>query len=149
MADFVIREMQEGDIPEVLEIEQSSFDCPWPESMFAGQLKLKDTALILVAVLDDTVIGYVIVWFEMDYSHILNIAVGERWRGKKIADKILEVVKKKSADKGCKSIYLEVRESNKFALDFYNRHGFRLIGEQKEYYGRTGESALIMELIID
>ncbi|HMA75733.1 MAG TPA: ribosomal protein S18-alanine N-acetyltransferase [Candidatus Krumholzibacteriaceae bacterium] len=149
MIEFAIREMEEGDIPEVLEIEQSSFDYPWPESMFAGQLRLKDTALTLVAVSAGNVIGYVIVWFEEDYSHILNIAVAERWRGKKIADKILEEVKKKSVDKGCGTIYLEVRENNKFALEFYNRHGFRLIGKQKEYYGRTGESALILELVID
>jgi ribosomal-protein-alanine N-acetyltransferase len=142
--------MNEADIPGVLEIEQNSFDFPWSESMFIDQLMLRDIALKLVAVHHDgTVVGYVIVWFERKDSHILNIAVGEKWRGKKIAKRMLDTVIVLSLNNGCNRIYLEARKSNSYALAFYKRNGFNVIGEQEGYYEETGENALILELIID
>ncbi len=147
--DFMIRDMNKADIPGVLKIELSSFDFPWSESMFMNQFMLEDIAIILVAVRGDTIMGYVIVWLEGIDSHILNVAVGKNWRGKKIADGILDAVITRSVNKGCSRIYLEVRKSNRYAQDFYKRNGFQVIGEEEGYYGETGENALILELILD
>ncbi len=147
--DFTIRDMNKADIPSVLKIELTCFDFPWSESMFMNQLMLEDIALILVAVRDDTIVGYVIVWLEGKDSHILNVAVDKKWRGKKIADGILNAVITQSVNKGCSRIYLEVRKSNRYAQDFYRRNGFQVIGEEAGYYGETGENALILELILD
>jgi len=147
--DFMIRDMNKADIPGVLKIEISSFDFPWSESMFMNQFMLEDIAIILVAVRGDTIMGYVIVWLEGIDSHILNVAVGKNWRGKKIADGILDAVITRSVNKGCSRIYLEVRKSNRYAQEFYKRNGFQVIGEEEEYYGETGENALILELMLD
>ncbi|MCD6379764.1 ribosomal protein S18-alanine N-acetyltransferase [bacterium] len=148
MIGFTIRDMNEADLPYVIEIEQSSFDFPWSRNMFIDQLMLRDIALKLVAVHEGTVMGYVIVWLEGKDSHILNIAVGEEWRGKKIAKGILDAVIARSLNSGCNRIYLEVRKSNSYALDFYKRNGFSVIGEEEGYYEETGENALILELVI-
>ena len=140
--------MKEEDIQYVLEIEQTSFDFPWSESMFENQLMLKHIALKLVAANENSVMGYVIVWFEGNDSHILNIAVDKKWRGRNIANGILDAVITRSVNNGCNRIYLEVRKSNSYAKNFYKRNGFRVIGEEKGYYEETGEDALILELII-
>ena len=43
-----------------------------------------------------------------------------------------------------KDIFLEVRESNIPAIEFYRKNGFEKIGVRKNYYHDTNEAAHIM-----
>ena len=41
-------------------------------------------------------------------------------------------------------IFLEVRENNITAIEFYKKNGFKEAGKRKNYYRDTGEAAIIM-----
>lgn len=74
-------------------------------------------------------------------SYVITLDVGEleyvyvdyRHRRKGIASKLLkralEIMKK-----DCNSILLEVRESNKAAIELYKKHGFKEFSRREKYY---------------
>ena len=51
-------------------------------------------------------------------------------------------------DKSCLKITLDVRESNRGAIDLYNKFGFKIAGRRKKYYRFPVEDSLIMEKIL-
>ena len=50
------------------------------------------------------------------------------------------------AGQGVSRVFLEVRESNATAVDFYEKLGFRQVGVRQDYYQAPAESAKVMEL---
>jgi len=146
---FVIRNMEEADLPGVLSIERSSFPKPWTEYMFLCQLELGDIAVNLVAMDGGEVTGYAAAWVAADEIHLLSIAVRPERRRKGCAEALLRNVIQRGREKGGRCMILEVRVSNAPAKRFYDKHGFGVIGTRKGYYRETGEDAIVMELIID
>ena len=45
------------------------------------------------------------------------------------------------------SFYLEVRKSNENAISLYQKNGFKICGERKNFYKNPTENALLMCLI--
>jgi len=48
------------------------------------------------------------------------------------------------ADNSVRSMYLEVRRSNRGAVELYKKMSFEVIGNRKDYYDDPIEDALIM-----
>ena len=48
-----------------------------------------------------------------------------------------------------KDIFLEVRESNKVAINFYKKNNFKEISIRKNYYSEPTENAIIMKLEVN
>ncbi|MFO7915099.1 MAG: ribosomal protein S18-alanine N-acetyltransferase [Candidatus Krumholzibacteriales bacterium] len=141
-----VREATEGDISDILRIESESFEIPWPEAMFRNQLELRPVTLLLIAETASSVIGYSVVWFEGPDSHILNIAVDPELRRRGVAGRMVDEIIRISRERGCGRLYLEVRENNIPARDFYLERGFRMTGTIEGYYRDSGEDALFLEL---
>jgi ribosomal-protein-alanine N-acetyltransferase len=59
-----------------------------------------------------------------------------------LMENILELAK----EKNCGQILLEVRKSNKPAIDLYKSYGFVESGIRKEYYNNPKESAILMTM---
>ena len=53
-------------------------------------------------------------------------------------------------DQRARSMFLDVRESNRAAARLYERIGFRQIGKRRDYYPAMGgrEDSIVMELIL-
>lgn len=145
MAEILIREMQESDIPGVLEIEHSSFTTPWSETAFFSEIH-KPYSIIKVAVLGDNIIGYVCVNYIINEGHILNLAVHPDFRRRGIATVLMEEILDELKKQGCRFLYLEVRVSNLGARKFYEHLGFRVVGVRRDYYTFPNEDAVVMAL---
>jgi len=78
MADIAIRPMVEEDIPGIMGIERSSFSTPWSEISFLSEV-YKKNAFSNVAFFEENIIGYICVNYLLHESHILNLAVHERF----------------------------------------------------------------------
>lgn len=137
---------REGDIGEMVAIEQDSFPCPWSEALFLHELK-NPIARMLVARLDrsagELVAGYVVYWRVADEMHLHNIAVRKEDRRQKVAFRLLREAIHASQSEGLKTATLEVRRSNIPAQRLYGHFGFSLAGVRRGYYTDTGEDALI------
>jgi len=145
--DLVIKRMELEDVDYVLEIENQSFSDPWKREFFLEEIN-NDLACPLVAKLDQKVVGYACLWIFWGELQIANIAVAEACRKKGIGTMILEKITTYAKMNSCIRMTLDVRESNKEAINLYNKLGFKTIGKRKRYYRFPVENSLIMEKIL-
>jgi ribosomal-protein-alanine N-acetyltransferase len=91
-----------------------------------------------------TVCGVVMFRIVADEAEILNIAVedAERRHGKGSA--LMNEVFAACRCAGALRIFLEVRDSNRLAREFYARLGFTEIARRRNYYQRPAEDALVL-----
>ena len=78
-------------IDEIAKIESESFSEPWKRQSFADLID-NSLAICFVAIDDTEVAGYLIVYHILDEIQILNIAVKESKRHRKIATKLFDAV---------------------------------------------------------
>lgn len=143
MEDIAIREMVDTDIPSVIVIERISFSTPWSETSFFNEVyNPKSTAK--VAVMKDSVVGYICANQVADEGHILNLAVRPDLRRRGIAKALVRDILAELKENECRFIYLEVRMSNLIAIELYTRLGFVVVGTRKQYYNEPKEDAVIM-----
>jgi [ribosomal protein S18]-alanine N-acetyltransferase len=135
--------MVEDDIPEVMGIERSSFSTPWSEISFLSEV-YKKNAFSNVAVFEGKIIGYICINYLLHESHILNLAVHERFRRRGVATILMNESLKELKKKGAAFMYLEVRASNAGAKKFYELFGFTVGSIRKKYYTNPDEDALLM-----
>lgn len=141
---MIFRDWQYQDIQRIAEMEKACFKDPWNFKMLADSL-LSNNFVGVVAVENETIIGYGGAIFNgVDGADILNIAVDEEFRNRKIGERILKKLTEKCLKKGVVEIFLEVRVSNNYAQMLYLKNGFKGISVRQKYYP-DGEDALIMK----
>ena len=101
-----------------------------------------DNSFIYAYLIDEEVCGYLMVLDSIDVYEILAIATIEEYRNKGIAQELLDKIK-------TKDIFLEVRESNKKAINFYKKNNFKQISIRKGYYSDPTEDAIIMKMEVN
>lgn len=131
------------DMPEVLEIEHDSFECPWSEADFLSCVRQRN-CIGMVAEQDNHVVGYV--FYELHKSKIvvLNLAVAEKHRRQAIGAALVVKLKAKCSDKR-RRILVDVRESNLSALNFFKACGFIATKVLRGLYENTRDDAYRME----
>jgi [ribosomal protein S18]-alanine N-acetyltransferase len=103
------------------------------------------TRTALVVEQDGNVVGF-IVGRQVEYEwEIENIAVTGAARrcglGSRLVGELLELVR----SRGGKSVFLEVRESNRAARSLYEKWAFLEVGRRKMYYQNPAEDALVLK----
>lgn len=137
--------MHQGHLKDIAQLERDCFSTPWTESMLFEEL-YNDTASFLVAEGEDgTLLGYAGLHVALDEGYIANVAVGEAYRRQGVADALLNVYKR-FGQVNLAFLTLEVRVSNRPAIDFYLKQGFEQVGRRKDFYQAPKEDALIMTL---
>lgn len=94
-------------------------------------------------------IGYCIVQRVLDEAELLNIVIFKPFQRRGLGGQVMRSLQASLAEEGVKSIYLEVRRSNRVARRLYERSGFIQEGIRKAYYRSRGldqaaEDALLM-----
>ena len=137
--------MNESHVAAVAALEKANFSEPWSENSVRGELS-NELALWLVAVENDTVLGYVGSQTVQEEADMMNIAVEESCRRRGIARALVEeLVRQLPAH----CLTLEVRASNAPAIGLYESMGFTQIGVRKNYYRKPREDALILRKEIE
>lgn len=138
-----IRDLMESDINKVMEIEDLCFVAPWKKEDILRELKENKFATLLVATVNEEVVGYVDFWVTFDSATICQIAVHPNYQRQHIGSLLLEEVLKECYAKKVLTITLEVRESNSKGINFYTKHGFNQFLVKPNYYS-NGENAIYM-----
>lgn len=79
-------------------------------------------------------------------AELHEIAVEEEFQNLEIGTLLLEKLLEHCGKLNIREIWLEVRESNKKAIDFYSKNNFDVVYKRKNYYRNPPESALLMKL---
>ena len=111
-------------VPALEELEKLCFSTPWTEEMLKSQLP-DDKHQFIVAVENDTLLGYVGMMHILDEGYISNVAVNPDFRRMGIADALIDELVERGRALELAFITLEVRESNEPARRLYSKHGFR------------------------
>jgi [ribosomal protein S18]-alanine N-acetyltransferase len=139
-----IRPMRLADLDEgVLAIERESYPIPWSRRMIEGEIMRPD-GICLVALHEAAVVGYILVAFQVDVWHILNVTVHPLHRGRRVGEALVRSVFEIGDRRDHAGYTLEVRVSNDRAIRLYDRLGFVSHGVRPRYYSDNGEDALIM-----
>lgn len=138
-----LKPLDKSHIDGIMEIENESFAIPWSRASVEKELNNK-LAIYLVATEGDKVIGYGGMWHVVTEGYITNIAVHKDYRRQGVGDAIVKGLIKIADDKEMIGVTLEVRVSNKAAIELYRRNGFVFSGVRKEYYEDNKEDAFIM-----
>jgi ribosomal-protein-alanine N-acetyltransferase len=131
----------------VLDVEQRAYAHPWSRVNFQDVLHSGYRAQILMA--DTTILGYFVAMKGVDEVHLLNITVAPEYQGQGWAHLMLEALDIWSRGQNAEWLWLEVRVGNTRAREVYERHGFRQVGQRKNYYATSHnqrEDALVMNL---
>jgi ribosomal protein S18 acetylase RimI-like enzyme len=136
-----IRHATQSDLKDIAAIHaeswKDSYSDDLPKEFLAGQIsrdfarhwaeiEIRDEDIVLVAE-ENSLIGFVAVWCR-PIPFIDNLHVTPSQRSKKVGTALMKVVAKELINKGHKTAYLWVFQSNEEAILFYERLG----GIQKE-----------------
>ena len=129
-------------IEQIFNLEKEIFINSAFNKSYMETLIKADNSFIYTYIIDDKVCGYLMVLDSIDVYEILAIATIEKYRNKGIAQELLDKIK-------TKDIFLEVRESNQVAINFYKKNRFKEISIRKNYYSEPTENAIIMKLEVN
>lgn len=124
----MIRKFELADLPEILKIEHKAF----PKTAYNKDIfryfwqNYPETFLVYVSD-NSKVVGYII---YTDRGHVISIAVAPSHRRRKIGTKLMRIVLRTVG-----YAEVEVRRSNRVAIAFYQKLGFKCEGKIPNYYG--------------
>ena len=144
-AKIIIEKMKESDADFVERIEKDCGLGEWGKNVYLSELK-RPEALLFVAKNKDETIGFVSARLITKIVEILNIAVLPEYRKRGIGNLLLKKILQNARSSGCESCWLEVRESNTAARNFYQTSGFEIAGKRKNYYSNPAEDAILLNL---
>ncbi len=131
------------DISAIALIEKMCIPDGWSEKSFFDWIKNNNT-VIFKAVTDGEIIGFANGSWVLDEGELLNIAVCKEYRKNGIADKLFKALESFFAENGVNTIFLEVREKNFPAINFYEKQGFMKNGLRKNYYRTPTDNGVLM-----
>jgi ribosomal-protein-alanine acetyltransferase len=91
------------------------------------------------------IVGFAILAFLIDHCELCNLVVRPSYLSRKVGYLLLQQCFEAARQSGVERMFLEVRQSNRRAIDFYQRNKFRIASERKNYYRNPSEHAWVME----
>ena len=129
----------------VAELEKLCFSQPWSRKSLE-LLTNEGIGVGMVCRKDGIVCAYGGMMCAVDEGQITNIATHPDHRRQGYGKAVVEALIKYAKNNHLESISLEVRESNKAAIELYSALGFKVEGKRKDFYTKPTESALVMVL---
>lgn len=141
-----IRRMTVEDVPEVVEIDRSSFTLPWTERSFKYEVTENGASRCWITEVDGQVAAMLVLWIIVDEAHIATIATHPKFRRRGFAKKMLIKSLVSAHEEGARKALLEVRARHVIAQKIYCDIGFVEVGRRPMYYRDNGEDAVLMTM---
>lgn len=131
-------------IEQVAALEAEVFSDAWSCHEVESTVKQKHS-FCAAAMEGDTLLGYFLCYYVLDEGEIARIAVKESARRCGIGQMLMEYMVEVFRVKGVTRLLLDVRKSNRTAINFYEKNSFKVDGERRGYYGGANpEDAVLM-----
>jgi ribosomal-protein-alanine N-acetyltransferase len=143
-----IRLMQPADLKAVATVERAAYQYPWSLGIFRDCLLAGYYCLVLDVA--GSVTGYGIMSIAAGEAHLLNLCIHPSAQRLGYGRRLLNALLLKASDAQADKVFLEVRPSNKVALELYASVGFEQIGIRPAYYqaDRGREDAVILAVAL-
>jgi [ribosomal protein S18]-alanine N-acetyltransferase len=146
--------MEVADLDAVVQIEQQVYEFPWSRNNFVDSLTAGYWAFVIrhPVLLNSCLTGYYLAMVILDEVHLLNMTVDVPYQGQGLGHFMLKDLIGRSTQWGAKSLWLEVRQSNRRAQHIYQDVGFSKIATRPHYYPSAHmqrEDAVLMKMEIE
>jgi len=152
-------DFEEKHADEIMKIQSETGLSFWSKNNYLGELERADSIFKIAQKGNEKIIGFALVRLlignsndkdiTFDSAEILNIAIRNSFQNKGIGQMIFDEILCALKEKSIKEIWLEVRESNDKAVNFYQKNKFQRQFERKNYYSNPTENALIFRRAIN
>ena len=130
-------------IPYVMHIENEAYPEPWTYNMFRQELE-NENSYFCVMFLNGGLAGYGGFWLIVDEAHVTRVTIIPALRGQGLSHRLMNHLLDVASACDALVARLEVRESNRPALQLYETLGFLREGRRKAYYQSSNEDAIVM-----
>ena len=146
---MLIRSATPDDIPAMIRLEQqASTAAHWSERDYDALFLLEAPPRIAIVAENERgptrVVAFVVARCGIDEWEIENVAVASDHRRRGMAERLIGAVLDRAASTGVASVVLEVRESNRAAVQLYQKLGFTQEGLRRGYYRNPVENACLL-----
>jgi ribosomal-protein-alanine N-acetyltransferase len=141
--------MRAQDLERVMAIESAIYSHPWTHGNFADSLRAGYECRSLW--LGSELLGYFVLMVAAGEAHLLNLSVAAAHQRAGHGTGMLREAAALAHARGARSLFLEVRPSNRAAQALYTRFGFRKVAIRRGYYpAQAGrEDALVLTLPLE
>lgn len=129
---------------ELVALENLCFTEPWSRDAFEAEFRHSYSRTWGWFDEKAELAGYLTGWLVFEEFHIANLAVHPAKRRGGIAQALLDHALKWAVDRQARVSLLEVRASNRPAMQLYLRNGYESVAVRKNYYSNPLEDALIL-----
>lgn len=142
MTSWEVRAAVESDLSELAQIEAACFSAPWSPSLLRQAMR-DPKYVLLCAATSERIVGHAIGWSVWDEAQVDRLGVLLSRRKQGIGRALLDALAQRLELAGARSLFLEVRASNRAAIALYQSAGFDAAGLRRAYY-EDGEDAVIL-----
>jgi len=142
-------------VADLINIGRETNLSPWSAASYLDEIKNPSSVMLRLVSDENETVGFVVGrlviggTIETSYdAEIYNIAVASGHQGNGFGQILLGSFLAEVTALGARNVWLEVRESNKKAIDLYRRNGFENVQTRPNFYDEPREAALLMRLQI-
>ncbi len=146
-------------IDEILEIQTETDLSFWSKNDYLGEHERPDSIFKVAQTADEKINGFALVRLligdttdsntSFDSAEILNIAVRYSLQKIGVGQMIFDEIERELGRKNIREIWLEVRQSNANAINFYLKNNVKIQYERKNYYRDPVENALVLQRLMN
>jgi ribosomal-protein-alanine N-acetyltransferase len=146
---FLVEPAGHDDVEALASLERRCYTHPWSVRGFRDALRRGDRGLVLVARAslpadgERGILGYCVIETAADELHVHNLAVRPELQGSGLGRRLLTLALGIGERRGSEVALLEVRASNRAAIDLYRSMGFVSTAVRRSYYSQPTEDALV------
>ena len=145
MDTFIISKVRSSDVPDIKKIEVECGLSPWTIAAYETEQRHPDAVMLKVSVEDGSIVGFVVGRAPVGGDgEILNIGTALACQRQGIGSMLIEEFRRICTERRLSTIWLEVRSSNRPAIDFYRSRGFIRKGVRPNFYSNPTEDADLM-----
>lgn len=139
---FRVRPARAADLDALIDLEQRVFATDRLSRASLRRLLSSPSAAVIVAEVGARVIGAAVVLFRARarVARLYSIAVAPPMNGKGVAGALLTAAERAAVRRKCRSMRLEVHETNAAAISRYRKSGYRQFGCHAAYYEDGGDA---------
>jgi [ribosomal protein S18]-alanine N-acetyltransferase len=154
-SQFTIQPIRSEDIGDVIAIAEECGLSPWSLNDYLEESKRNDATLLRLQDKSAATIGFLVGRRVMSASsethfdaEIYNIGVRLPYQRSGCGTILLEEFLKRCGSEMVETVWLDVRISNRGAVSFYKRFGFKEFTVRKSFYTDPPEDGMVMKLTI-
>ncbi len=147
MPTFIVSRAQPEDVTLLKAIELECVLSPWTLDAYVSEQQRDDSIMLKAAESNGTIVGFILGRAPMGMeAEIYNIGTASESRRMGVGTLLMAEFRAICAQRRVSSIWLEVRQSNRSAIDFYSSHGFVPKGIRPNFYSEPTEGAELMSV---